>query len=89
MNIIATIHDHGYTFNFYTDNECVECAKDDEKRKIVNLGVTTDSCSGDFIGCPRCPLNGACRDTPVATMLARFKPDVLTSYPEYFLQELL
>ena len=85
MNIIATIHDHGYTFNFYTDYTCHETTKADDRQKRVYLGVTTDSCSGDFIGCPRCPLHGACRNTPVVEMLARFQPDVLDTHPEYFL----
>ena len=85
MNIIATIHDSDYTFNFYTDYTYYTPTKDDEKRRQVYLGVTTDSCSGDFIGCPRCPLHYQCKDTPVAVMLARFKPDVVSTYPEHFI----
>ena len=85
MNIIATIHDSGYTFNFYTDYTCHETTKDDERRKQIYLGLTTDTCSGDFIPCPKCPLYYQCKDTPVALVLARFKPDVLSTYPEFFL----
>ena len=85
MNIIATIQNDGYTFNFYTDYTCHETTKDDEKRKQIYLGITTDSCSCDFINCHRCPLYYQCKDTPVAVVLARFNPDVLSTHPEFYL----
>lgn len=85
MNIIATISKDGYTFNFYTDYTCHEATKDDENRKQVYLGITTDSCSGDFISCPKCPLHYQCGGATVAVVLAQLKPDVLSTYPEFFL----
>ena len=85
MNIIATICKDGYTFNFYTDYICHVATKDDENRKQVYLGITTDSCSGEFISCPSCPLYYQCKDTPTAIVLARFKPDILSTHPEHFI----
>ena len=85
MNVIATIQNDGYTFNFYTDYICHLATKDDENRKQVYLGITTDSCSGEFISCPSCPLYYQCKDTPTAIVLARFKPDILSTHPEHFI----
>ena len=85
MNIIATIQNVGYTFNFYTDNICHMATKDDENRKQVYLGITTDSCSGEFISCPRCPLYDQCEGVPAAIVLARFKPDIVSTHPEHFI----
>ena len=82
MNIIATIQNDGYTFNFYTDYTYHKATKDDENRKQVYLGITTDSCSGE---CPSCPLYYQCEGAPAAVVLACFKPDVLSTYPEFFL----
>ena len=85
MNIISTIQNDGYTFNFYTDYTYYTPTKDDENRKQVYLGITTDSCNGDFIGCPRCPLYYQCKDTPVTIVLARFNPGILSTHPEFYL----
>ena len=85
MNIIATIQNDGYTFNFYTDYTCHAATKDDDNRKQVYLGITTDSCSGEFISCPRCPIYCQCKGVPAAIVLARFKPDVLSTHPEHFI----